>query len=389
MPWCPDEDNEPTIPDALLYTDCMWMVCPAAGIVFKQAYSPAPEDVRPYAVYKIIDKPNRLEGEGICSIIASIHEEMTAIERFGLNNMNLEASPSMVVDERWLLRYNKWTVAPGRFMPRMSGDPIGPKALQWDVQSQSLILPWLQVLDQQATRLAATQAGMSAGAGKVRKAAEIHFAEGMQQTKFDLYLSNIQRGVVQSFEIMRKFLVQHMKDSGRTEDTATAMGRTANIEQQVLEGEYRFFAQASSDSLTPAARLARMQAVAEIVTAYWMQVPQWTQIGCLAFIWEVTHRLLILAGERNPERFIGTSQEAQERQFQAQQQMMMEQMMAQMAGGGSLPTDASGGQGGQAQPALVPGNGSMNGLVPQLGAAEMEGGGMAQASSMSPRNGTN
>src|SRR5678816_3053451 len=103
---------------------------------------------------------------------------------------------------------------------------------------------------------------------RVVKAAQVHFAEGMQQTKFDLYLSNIQRGVVQSFEIIRKFLVQHMKDSGRTTDVAASMGRTANIEQDVLNGEYRFFAQASSDSLTPAARLSRMQAVAEIVTAY-------------------------------------------------------------------------------------------------------------------------
>ncbi len=376
MPYCPDEDGDPRIPENLWHVDCLWMICPALKCVFKQAYSPSPEGVRPYTIFNIIDKPNRMLGEGICSMIAPVHEEMTAIERFGINNMNLEASPVMTVAESWLTRYSKYKIAPGRFFPRQSGDPIGPKPLQWDVNSQHLIMPWLQQLDAQANRLAASQGANSALAGRVRKAAEVHFAEGMQQTKFDLFLSNIQRGVVKAFEITRRLLLQHMDDQG---DTAYSMGQSVNVQPQVLEGDYRFFAQAASDSLTPAARLARQQAISEIVNAYWLGVQQWMMLGCLSYMWHLNHRLLILAGERSPERYLGPEPPPSN------------PMMNPMAMAGALPGQAPGMAGMMALPGQSPGGNGGNGgapPTPNFGAEGMAGAGMLQASALSPhRNG--
>lgn len=387
MPLCLDEDNDPSIPEKLLHVDCLWMVCPALQIVFKQAYSPDPEGVRLYTVFNVIDKPNRLLGEGIVSIIAPLHEEMTAMERFGINNMNLEASPVMTVAESWLTRYAKWTVAPGRFMPRQSGDPVGPKPLVWDTHSQELIPAWHDRLESQAQRLAASQNANSGLAGKVRKAAEVHFAEGMQQTKFDLFLSNIQRGVVGVFEKLRLQLAQHMEQSQSDFEEAYFGGTSVEIDRDTLSGNYRVFAQAASDSLTPAARLAKQQAVAEIVNAYWLSYQQWVMLGCQGYMWHLTHRLLMLAGERTPEKYIGPEPE-----------------QPQMQGGTppgvpplGIPMGMEGENGVQAAPAGLPGE--MAGLLsgqtghappmPQFGAEGMAGAGMAQASSMSPRNGAN
>jgi hypothetical protein len=336
--------------------------------------------MRPYTIFNVLEKPNRMLGEGIVSMLTPIHEEMTAIERFGINNMNLEASPVMTVAESWLTRYSKWTIAPGRFMPRQSGDPVGPKPLQWDISAQQLILPWLGTLDAQANRLAATQGINSGMAGKVRKAAEVHFAEAVQQIKFDGYLSNIQRGIVKVYEKLRLQLIQHLNESGAETDIAYSAGQSVEVDQDTLSETYRFFAAAASDSMTPAARLAKQQTIAEIVNAYWQNVPMWTQLGCLPYMWKLSYRLLTLAQERTPEQFIGP-----------------EPQMPQMFGGtppGLPPLGIPGMEGMQGGPLPAmqggmagPGGAAPMPVIPQFAAGEMGGGGMLQASALAHRNG--
>lgn len=350
-PLLPDDNFEPTIPEALMHTDCLWMVCPALSIVFQQIYSPFPDSERPYAVFNVIEKPNRMLGEGIVSLLSQTDDEMTAIVRFGINNMNLEASPMMSVAESWLTRYSKWTVAPGRLMPRQPSDPVGPKPITWDVRSQVLIMPWLQYLDGKAGRMAASQSVNSGMAGKSRKAAEVHFAEAMIQTKFDLFLANIQRGVKETFRLMMAILLKHMNEDGDT--ATTAQGATVQVTPQQLKQKFRFLPQASTDAISPATRLARQEAIKQMVNEYWAGFPMWSQIGILPNMWHLYHRLLVLAQERSPERYIGP-EPAENSQPNPQMALMMQQ---QAQGGG---------QGGGPSP-----NGNM-------------GGGLLQASAMSP-----
>lgn len=346
-----DDDNEPRIPDGMMHADCVWMCCPALSIVFKQTYSPFPDGLRPYAIYNVIDKPNRLLGEGIVSILTSTDDEMTSIVRFGINNMNLEASPMMSVAESWLARYSKWTVAPGRFMPRQASDPVGPKPVVWDVKSQQLIMPWLQYLDAKAGRLAASQSVNSAMAGRVRKAAEIHFAEQMQQTKFDLFLACIQRGVKDTFRIMSAILLQQMGESGETVfDRST--GRQVTVTPSELKGKFRFLPQASSDSVSPAQRLARQQTITQVVIQYWQGLPQFAQMGATSYWYALNHRLLVLSGERSPERYMGPEPEQQ-----------------------------------QGAPPMMPGMpGAPQGVQPPGFPSPDEGGGLLQASPFSPHS---
>lgn len=332
-PLLEDEDKKPTIPDALLHTDCMWMVCPGHKIVFKQSYSPFPNSIRPYAIYHALKKPNRLLGEGLVSLISQIQDELTSVVRFGINNMNLEASPCMVVAESWFQRYAKWTIAPGRNIPRPASDPIGPKPLTWDTKSQGLVISWREYLVAQGHRLAASESVNSGLAGKSRKAAEIHFAEEMQQTKFGLFLSNIQAGVEETFRIMMLIMLQHMKESGRA-DTANANGQEIVVDPDDLEKKFRFLPQASSDSVSPASRLAKQQGIFAIFMQYWQMLPQFMQMQAVDKLWAMTHRLMILAGERNPERYIGPDPSGQ----QGQTGMPMLPMMAMAgAGGGGMP----------------------------------------------------
>lgn len=361
-PLLPDDDGDPTIPEALLHTDCIWMCCPALHIVFKQSYSDVPDSLRPYAFHNVITVPNRMLGEGIVSISQSMSDEMTAIIRFGINNMNIEASPMMSVAESWLTRYSKWTVAPGRFLPRQSSDPVGPKPVTWDVRSQALIMPWLDRLDSKLHRMAATEGSNSALAGRVRKAAEVHFAEQMQQTKFDLFLANIQRGVKETFRIMMAIELKHMGDEGDTVNDETK-GISVTVTRQQVEKKFRFLPQASTDSISPAARLAKQQVVAQIVNAYWQGFPMYHQLGNLTYMWALNHRLLILAGERSPERYIGPEPEGSAQQIPQMNPMMMQAMMG----------------GGQA------GNGQASPMNPMNGGGFDMGAGMLQASPFSPR----
>lgn len=348
-PLLPDDNNEPTIPEAMMHRDCFWMCCPALDVVFKQAYSRFPDTARPYAMYHVVHKPNRAHGEGTVSLLSSTDEEMTSIVRFGINNMNLEASPMMSVAESWLSRYSKWTVAPGRFMPRQMSDPIGPKPVTWDVRSQQLIMPWLSWLDAKAGRLVASQSANSALAGRVRKAAEIHFAEEMQQTKFDLFLANIQRGVKETFRILSVLLLQQMDEQQSDGESVNDGMRQVTVTAQQLRARFRFLPQASTDAVSPAQRLARMQTIAAIVQQYWQQSPQYMQLQATGYWYALNHRLLVLAGERSPERFIGPEPD--------QQPMTPAMAMPMMAGNPAGPS--VGGGNGLAFPPLDNGGGML------------------------------
>lgn len=311
-PLCLDEKNESQLPEHLVHVDCAWMLCPALGIVFKQTYSPFPYGMRPWSIWNLLRRPGSIYGEGVISMGADNFEEQTAITRFGINNMNLEASPVMTVAESWLTRYSKWTVAPARMMPRQASDPVGPRPLQWDVKSQSLIMPWLQYLDSKAHRLAASES-VNRALSHNAKAAAIHFEEAMQQTKFDLFLACIHVGVAQTFRLMMLLLLKHMKEEG---DTAQQFGQEVVVTPNQIEKKFRYVPQASTDAISPAQRMAKGMTVAQIVKGsirYQREAQVALQTGAPAPMDdELTHRLLVLAGERNPERFAPTNPQDQQ-----------------------------------------------------------------------------
>lgn len=366
MPLMPDSQGKHRIPDDLLHVDCTWMVCPSLRIVFKQAYSDLPESLRPYSIFNVVKKPNRMLGEGIVSMVSALHQEITANKRAFINNLNMETMPTLTATEAWLTRYSKWTLAPGRVLPRMAGDPTGPQPLKWDTSAQQLIPELLQMLDAEANRLAASQGVNSGMSGKVRKAAEIHFAEAMQQTKFDLFLSNIQRGVKETFRIMMLLLLHKMPDGGGEE--VLSGNQIVSITSDDIRRTLRFIPQATTDSISPAQRLMRQETIKRYVTEYHMGKPQWMQLNCLHEMWHVYHRLCVLAGERSPERYLGPEPPKTEQALQ-------------MPGmGGMMPPTMPGSQNGQQPPVTRP--------LAAVGGVQ-GGGGMLQASPYGPSSKSN
>lgn len=355
------------LPDALLHTDCCWMCCPALGIVFKQSYSSVPLGLRPYSLMHLVYRPNSPYGEGIISMLADNFEEQTTIIRFGVNVMNLEASPAQVVSESWLTRYSKWTLAPGRWLPRQPSDPVGPKPLVWDIRSNALISTWLDRLDMRAHRLAASESVNKALQHNV-KAAQVHFEEAMQQSKFDFFLSNIHRGVKDALYLA---FVTLLKAKEELQEPVVVNGKEIDLKPEDVSDRFRIIPQASTDAISPAQRLAKGMSVAQIVRAsirYQQQAQAALQTGQPSPMDdELTHRLLQLAGERNPERFVP--------HVDPQEQQAMPMMGMPM-----LP----GGQNG-AQPGVAPASSGVTGTVSQLaGIPGDEGAGMLQASPFSP-----
>lgn len=335
-PMLPDYEGVPTIPDALLHTDGIWMVCPSYNTCFKQTYSNLPEGIRPYTVTHAYEKPQNLCGEGIVSLLTQQHDEDTATQRFYINNMNLEACPAMSVPETYLTKYAKWKMAPGRFLPRLPGDDVGPKPIVWDIGSQSLIMPMLDRLQATSARIAASE-GVNAGmTGQPMKAEQVKFSDAMQQLKFDLVLANIQRGIVKDFEIIAKLLVHHMEE----EESVVAGGATVMLLRDEVQGKaFKFIPQANSQNASPTQRQQKMANIAQIVQQWWMWQAQLPPEN-LNPAWKLSFRLLMVGGEPDPQQYLGPEPPTAEQMAMMQEQMMMDQeaaLMGAMGEQGAMP----------------------------------------------------
>lgn len=364
-PYLPDENGKPSIPDALLHTDSVFLVCPQRNVCLKMAYSSTPEGLRPYTVTHAYEKPQMLEGEGIVSLLTQQHDEDTATQRFYINNMNLEACPAMSVPETYLTKYAKWKMAPGRFLPRLPGDDIGPKPIVWDIGSQQLITPMLDRLYAASARIAASE-GVNAGmTGQPLKAEQVRFSDAMQQLKFDLVLANIQRGIAKDFEIMAKMLVQHMDD----EENIVSGGATVTLQKDEVDGKsFKFIPQANSQNASPTMRQQKMQNIAAIVQQWWTWQAQMMQAAPenLNAAWKLSFRLLMVAGEPAPEQYLGPEPPTPEQLQQMQEEMMMQQqqmMQAPMGLDGQPPPQGQSGQPGQGMPPININNNVLNGAL--------------------------
>jgi hypothetical protein len=299
LPAILDTGMENRVPEDLQYVDFVWMVCPEHQIAFKRAFSPFPAAVRPYVIFNAFKKPNSLLGHGLVSLLRDLQNEMTALERFGINKLNLEATPMMSVPERWLTKYAKWKVAPGRLMPRVTDNVHEISPIVWDTTSQNYIMAWMERIDAYASRLAAAQSANSALAGKVRKATEVQFADAMMQTKFDLIQSNINRGVKEVFNIMAALLSQHAYD-----DEIPNSGGNAKVSIAQLRKNFRFIPQANAEGANSSLRLQKDMVVGQIARQSAVFQSR-VMGGDLAPDWVLTHRQLIHAGWREPEELLG------------------------------------------------------------------------------------
>ena len=338
-----DEQGNPELPDALIHADGRWIVCPAYDVCVFSAYSSTPEGLRPYTVAHAYEKPGMLLGEGIVSLLTQQHDEDTATQRFYINNMNLEACPAMTVPESYLTKYAKWKMAPGRFLPRLPGDDVGPKPLVWDIGSQSLIMPMLDRLYAASARIAASE-GVNAGlTGQPLKAEQVKFSDAQQQLKFDMVLANLQRGIVKDFEIMAKLLIQHMDD----EETIVAGGQTVTLQKSEVEGKsFKFIPQANAQNASPMQRQQKMVNITGIVMQ-WFQLKGTLPPEDLNAAWKLSFRTLLVSGESNPEQYLGPEPPTAQQLQQMQEQMMMEQEAAaqQMIDGaaqGGMPPEQGG-----------------------------------------------
>lgn len=295
------DDDE--VPERLRYIDFVWLVCPDHNIAFKRTFSPFPLSIRPYVSFCAFHKPGFMLGNGLVSLLRDLQNEMTALERFGINKLNLEATPMMSVPERWLTKYSKWKVAPGRMMPRVSDNPHELVPVTWDAGTQNYIMAWMDKLDAYGSRIAAAQSANSTLAGKVRKATEVQFADAMMQTKFDLIQSNINRGVRETFEIVAALLAQHA-DGSETMPAPDGSGKPIPITLETLRQNFRFIPQANADGANSSLRLQKDMVVQQIV----MNNPVYLQeisSGNLVPAWVLAHRMLTHAGWRSPEELIG------------------------------------------------------------------------------------
>src|ERR1019366_4610370 len=176
----------PDIPDKLTQREIMCMVCFNRDIVFQMKETAY--EMRPYIMYHMLKRPNRLLGIGAMQLIATIQEEATANLQLTIDSMNLLMSPVLIAPYEWVEKYNTFKAYPGAILPEDVPNTLRP--LEWNRSGG----PGLELQEQLVNRAMGLVSAEGYGEmqQKVRKAAEIQNVMNAADVKFDLFLQILQ-----------------------------------------------------------------------------------------------------------------------------------------------------------------------------------------------------
>lgn len=288
--------EEIDIPDKLKHKDLKIMVCPSRRVTFQIAESPYQE--RPYIMYDMLKRPNRLLGIGAMQLIAGLQEEATANLQLTIDSMNLEMSPCLISPYEWIEKYSAFTIYPGAVLPE--DVPGSLRALEWRRQPNQGLELQASIVDRGMGLVAAEGYGVMQP--KVRKAAEISNVMNAADVKFDLFLQVIQTPMA---ELAERIVSLHLQFDPLIQETFIAgAGRRVTVTPDMLRGEYRFVPTATSSTGTPEARLqitmAKLELLKEYIALMTESPPQFWPM-----IWHAVRSALIDMDERNPIAYIG------------------------------------------------------------------------------------
>lgn len=300
MPDLFDTEGRNETPEQYRDEDFLWLCCPDRDSVF--SFGSCPYTVRPYTVYHISRKPNRLMGKCVPGYLETLQEESTANLRFKIDVLNLIANPVLKVRED----YND-----------LDGDQMFAGKLLRYQQSPNEIVPleqnfsaWEALTGQQQELRAYADKLMSApGADQVEArdsgpltATQSGMIGQSLSMKRDMFLQTFQEGNVRFYQLLVAIWLQHMGDDG--EEIPNKGGEPVTVTQDDLDRRYRFIPHANSDATNPAQRLQtamlKKQTVMEYISSVMSTPPQFWP-----YIYQCAKEILQDLGVRNIEGLIG------------------------------------------------------------------------------------
>lgn len=313
MPMLFDEEGDIETPEEYLDEDFVWLVCPDRNSVFH--FGACPYTVRPYAVFHISRKPNRLMGRCVPAYLETLQEESTANLRFKIDILNLIANPVLKVrndyedmdgDELFPGKKLRYQQSPNEIEPLVMSFN-GFQALtaqQAELQNRAdklMSAPGADQVEPRASPMSATQAGMIGASLSLKR---------------DLFLQTFQEtGGVRLYQLLIAIWLQHLPEEGeQVVSRRTALpglppgpgeeSSGMDVTPEDLERRYRFIPHANSDAANPQLRLQMTMAKQNQQQSYFQGLAnlppdKWP------LLYHGSRRFFEDTNERNVEAWIG------------------------------------------------------------------------------------
>lgn len=310
--------------------DFMGVLCPEHQLALSFDFSPY-QGLRPYSVFNIYGRPNRLQGHCVPSMLNALQAEANANLRMGIDSMNVYMQPMMKVRRDSPAFLERWIVQPGGKVGVDMMDDIEPLVLDKGARDA---LPIQQDIRNRAKGLVAAE-----GAGemdtKVRKAAEVVNVQMQADLKGGHYLQCFCWGLVEWAE--QRAAITRMRMDG--EQKFRYQGREWTLTAQVLEKRFKVAAAATSQTQNPQTRLEIGRARYETMRQYWTDVAMASQSGnfdVIVYLWHGARDVLRDMGTRDPESLIGPDPTQQVQQMKVQAAQAAQQPHISVALSGKL-----------------------------------------------------
>lgn len=285
---------------------------PATNTVLKMNFAPVEVKEWPYFLVHILPKPDTPNGHSVCSLLEGIQAESNANVRFGIDSMNLTATPCTLVDQTEAKTISKSDIYPGALIP-VKDVERSLKPMPWDHSGTRDILGYQQFLEGRGKALIAAD-----GAGgiqqKVRKATEIREMQAAVANKAGLYNWNFNRTLF--IPLAQRMVSLHSEyKQDEQEIFSDSDGKQRTLSVAALKAKYRFVPTAVSMNNSPEARLQVSQAAWAMVLQYREAVAKFPQAA--KELWHQARKVLMDLGDNNPEAVLGKEPENVQPQPQA------------------------------------------------------------------------
>lgn len=312
----------------------MFLCCPQYRVTFKMDYSPYSQP--PYFLFSMLFRPNRLQGLGVCQMLASIQVEATARLRNTIDGADLETSPTVIVPASQYKNLSKFGVYPGCMLPEDIPNSI--RVLQWTQSSQ---IGWQQ--SQQLRNMA--QSVISArGFGQINEkqplVAEMQGIMAATDTKFDLFLFCFN---ITMADLAPWIIQQYAKNANEATTLQGRNGEDIEITIEDLEKTFRYIPAATSQSSNPQIQLGQAMKKMEVTTNYFQAIQVMPQHA--PQLWHAAREVLVAIGEPDPDAYLGAEPQpmmmpgampGMPQMGEAQQGQVSPQMLMQMIQGGGV-----------------------------------------------------
>jgi len=271
--------------------------------------------LRPYVPIIPWPRPRRFPGFSVPQRLESVARELNAMHNQRLDAVSLRLSPPLFVSRSAIIRGDAsqaW--GPGAKLEVNEPDEIVMPTLP-DINPSSFTEE--TILRQYAERIIGLyDINTPRGTGARRTQAEIGAIQQEGMVRFDYMMKMILRSIVKVFEQIHQLKIQHMPDSESFEAIGLDGVQKFEITREEMLANIKFVANGD----LPIQDKERNRQEAYFLYQALMTNP--LVAGNLPRVHTVTQELLQAWEKKNPEKFIGTSQEAQQ-----QQQMMLQQAM--------------------------------------------------------------